>query len=131
MAAETVTLQLPESLYLRLAHTAQATGRSLDEVILHTLNVGSPPTWDDAPPEFQATLAALDRFDDDTLWQIARSTQASTDMTRYDELLERQQAAALTADERLELAALRAEADRFMLRKAHAVVLLRWRGVAG
>ena len=49
-------------------------------------------------------------------------------MARYDELLEQSAAGALGDAERSELEMLRREADRFMLIKAHAAVLLRWRG---
>ncbi len=128
MLAETVTLQLPETLYRRLANTARATKRSLEEVILHALRVGSPPAWDDAPPEFQTDLAAMDHLDDEALWKIVRSHKLPAEMERYDLLLKRNQSSALTETERLELIGLRTEADRFMLRKAHAAVLLRWRG---
>jgi len=62
--AETITLQIPDTLYLRLVNTARAQSRSLEEVMLHALLVGSPPEWDDAPEEFQADLAALDKLDD-------------------------------------------------------------------
>jgi len=128
MIAETVTLQLPETLYRRLANTVQATKRSLEETILHALRVGSPPAWEDVPPEFQADLAALDKLDDETLWKIARSQKTPVEMERYDQLLERNNSSTLTEAERLELTQLRADADRFMLCKAHAAVLLRWRG---
>lgn len=125
---ETVTLQIPEILYQRLVNTARATQRPLEEVILHALQVGSPPEWDDVPEEFQADLAALDRLDDDTLWQIVQSRKTASDMDRYNILLEGNQSNTLTEAERLELMALRHEADCFMLRKAQAAVLLRWRG---
>lgn len=49
-------------------------------------------------------------------------------MTRYDELLDRKQEGSLSDSEKLELTELRQAADAFMLRKAHAVLLLRWRG---
>ena len=49
MSVNTVTLNLPEMMYRRLLQTAQATQRSLDEVVLHALEVGSPPAWNDAP----------------------------------------------------------------------------------
>ena len=104
MPTETVTLQIPKTLYQRLVYTARATQRPLEEVMLYALQVGSPPAWDDVPEEFQADLAALDKLDDKTLWQIAHSRK------------------------RLELTALRQESDLFMLRKAQAAVLLRWRG---
>jgi len=73
-------------------------------------------------------LAALDRSDDATLWQIARSQKNDTELERYDDLLDRNQNASLTDAEKTELVTLRKEAERFMLRKAQAAVLLRWRG---
>jgi len=128
MATQTVTLQLPESLYARLQQAAHATRRSLDDVLLHAVQVGSPPRWDDAPAEFQADLAALDRLDDDALWQIVRSRKSEEDMERYQELLDKNADSSLSADERNELASLRIEFDRAMLCKVHAAALLRWRG---
>ncbi|MFB2878252.1 hypothetical protein [Floridanema aerugineum] len=128
MPTETITLQIPEILYQRLVNTANATQRSIEEVILHALQVGSPPQWDDVPEEFQADIAALDKLDDDTLWEIVNSRKTAGEMERYDSLLERNSNGTLTEAERLELMALRQEADLFMLRKAQAAVLLRWRG---
>jgi len=125
---QTVTLQLPENLYTRLQQAAKATRRSFDEVLLHSLQVGSPPAWDDAPEEFQADLAVLDRLDDETLWGIARSFQTEESMARYQELLDKNANQNLSTDERQELSQLRYEADRLMLQKAQAVALLRWRG---
>ena len=128
MPTETITLQIPEILYQRLVNTANATQRSIEEVILHALQVGSPPQWDDVPEEFQADIAALDKLDDNTLWQIVNSRKTAGEMEQYNSLLERNSNATLTEAERLELMALRQEADLFMLRKAQAAVLLRWRG---
>ncbi|MFE1748561.1 hypothetical protein [Coleofasciculus sp. H7-2] len=128
MLVETVTLQIPEILYQRLVNTARATQRPLEEVILHALQTGSPPEWDDVPEEFQADLAALDKLDENTLWQIANSGKTSAEMERYNTLLEGNSSGTLTEAERLELMALRHEADLFMLKKTQAAVLLRWRG---
>ena len=128
MLDETVTLHLPEAMYRRLAAAAEATRRSLEEILLHALRIGSPPAWDDAPPELQADLAAMDRLDDASLMAIARGAKTRTEMARYDELLARNANSTLTDTERTELDSLRAAADQFMLRKAHAAVLLRWRG---
>lgn len=97
-----------------------------DEVLLHTLQMGSPPRWDDAPAEFQADLAALDRLE--ALWRIACSRQTEADMERYQELLDKNANGVLSAAERDELTGLRAEADRLMLRKVQVAALLRWRG---
>lgn len=128
MATETVTLQIPEVLYQRLANTARAQRRPIEEVIVRALQVGSPPAWDDVPEEFQADLAALDKLDDDSLWPIVRSRKTADQMERYNFLLERNSSGSITNAERLELIKLRREADGFMLCKAQAAALLRWRG---
>lgn len=128
MANPTITLEIPENLYQRLVNTANALGRSLDEILLRALTVGSPPDWHDVPEEFQRELAALDRLDNPSLWQIAQSQKASIEMERYTLLLEKKQEEGLSDLEQSELKRLRYEADLFMLRKAQAKVLLRWRG---
>ena len=128
MISQTVTLQLPETLYRRLSETARVTRRSFEEIALRALEAGSPPGWEDVPAEFQADLAALDRLDDQTLWRITHGQRPAADMARHEELLDKNQAEGLAETERLELDHLRAEADRFVLRKAHAAALLRWRG---
>lgn len=123
-----IKLQVPEILYQRLVNTARATQRPVEEIIIHALQVGSPPAWDDVLEEFQAEIAALDKLDDNTLMQIVRDRKTATDLERYDTLLEGNSSGTLTEAERLELTALRHDAELFMLRKAQAVVLLRWRG---
>jgi hypothetical protein len=128
MPNATVTLEIPEIIYQRLVNTAHATQRPLEEVILRALQVGSPPAWDDVPEEFQAEIAALDKLDDNTLWQIFHSHKTAADMEEYNTLLEKNSSGALMESERLNLISLRHEADLFMLRKTQAAVLLRWRG---
>lgn len=124
----TVTLQIPDLIYQRLVSTANATGRSLEEILLHALKVGSPPDWESVPDEFKADLAALDRHEDEALWKIATAKKAPEELTRSDELLELNQNGRLSEAERLELMELRSRSDRFMLRKAQAAALLHWRG---
>jgi hypothetical protein len=127
MSTATLTLALPEGLYRRLERTAAATKQPVEDVALHALALGSPPAWDDVPAEFQVDLASLDRMDDDALWQIARSQQGA-DVSRRDELLEKNAEGQLSTAERAELDRLRDQEDLFTLRKAHAASLLRWRG---
>jgi hypothetical protein len=128
MSTATVTLALPDVLYQRLKGAALATKQPLEQVLLHALSLGSPPAWDDVPPEFQLDLAGLDKMDDDALWAIAQSRREPAEFVRYDELLEKNAGGLLAPVERDELEHLREAADRFMLRKAHAAALLRWRG---
>lgn len=124
----TVTLQISDLIYQRLVNTANATGRSLEEVMLHALKVGSPLDWNNVPDEFKTDLATLDRLEDEALWKIATARKTSEEMARYDELLDRNQNGNLTQSEQLELIELRSQSDRFMLRKAPASALLHWRG---
>lgn len=98
-----------------------------EDVALHPLRLGSPPAWDDAPPELQLDLAALDRMDDEALWKIAKS-RLDAEFGRRDELLAKNAEGQLSPADRVELDGLREEEDRFMVRKAHAAALLRWRG---
>ena len=60
--------------------------------------------------------------------QIVHDQKTAIDLERYDTLLEDNSSGTLTEAKRLELTALRQDADLFMLRKAQAAVLLRWRG---
>jgi len=128
MSSISVTMDLPENLYVRLQQTAQATRQSLDAVLLRALQVGSPPTWDTAPAEFQADLSALDRLDDAALWRIVRTRATLAQMDRYQVLLDKNANQTLSTGERDELTQLRTSLDRDMLRKAHAASLLQWRG---
>ena len=128
MTIQNVTVSLPEDIYLRLEQVARGTKQSLADVLLYAVKAGSPPSWEDVPAEYQADLAALDRLNDEALWQIARSRQANDEMTRYQALLDKNANEVIAEAERLELTQLRIEADRYMLRKAHAAALLRWRG---
>jgi hypothetical protein len=128
MTARTITMQLPENLYLRLQQTAQATQQSFETILLRALQVGSPPAWESAPAEFQVDLAALDRLDDTALWRIARIRVTATRMDRYQTLLDKNANSTLSFEEQAELTQLRLEFDRQMLQKAHAAALLQWRG---
>ncbi|NET55915.1 MAG: hypothetical protein F6K47_07015 [Symploca sp. SIO2E6] len=128
MMSETITLQVPETIYQRLADTARATNRPLEDILLQVLEVGSPPQWTDVPEAFQKDLAALDSLENDALWQIAYSQMSDNIPVQLDALLEPQHSHPLTADEQKTLENLQTEADRFMLRKAQAAAILRWRG---
>ena len=130
MTVKDIVLPLPEDLYVRLEQTARATKQSLTDLLVRAVRTGSPPDWSQAPAEFQADLAALDRLGDDSLWRIARSQRSEADAGHLQELLEKNADDTLTASERLELDVQVAEADRFMLRKAHSAALLQWRGHA-
>ena len=126
MTIQQITLPLPEALYTRLEQAARAMQQPLTDVVLRAVENGSPPAWEDVPAEFQADVAALDKLDDQALWQVLRSRPG--DSARYDELLDKNANGTLSILEREELTSLRVEAERQMIRQAQAAALLRWRG---
>ncbi|MEZ4869304.1 MAG: hypothetical protein R3C14_48730 [Caldilineaceae bacterium] len=128
MTIQTIALPLPESVFLRFEQMSKVTQRPLVELLLHAVEVGSPPSWEEAPARFQTDLAALDRLDNQSLWQIAKAKRDEIEVARLQELLDKRSDSPLSAPEERELNMLVEEADRLMLCKAHAAALLRWRG---
>lgn len=95
---------------------------------MRAIHAGSPPAWEDVPTEARPDLEALDSWEDGELYQLVQQRWSATKVIRYDELLERKADGLLEENEQNELERLREEHDRFVLRKAHAAALLRWRG---
>jgi NADP-dependent 3-hydroxy acid dehydrogenase YdfG len=124
----TVTLKIPDEMYQRLELNAQATQCSIEAILALVLKVGSPPQWDDVPEEFQPDLQDLDGLTDEALHQLASASKIECELDHYDDLLEINATGSLPMSEQQELESLRKESERFMLRKAQAAVLIRWRG---
>ena len=124
----TVTLPIPDETYHRLELNAQATGRSIEEILAYVLQIGSPPMGDDIPIDLQSDLTHLDGLRNSELNQIATAQKFDTDWDRYDILLDLNSQGKLSDSERSELLQLRQDCDRFTLRKAQAALLLQWRG---
>jgi hypothetical protein len=59
----------------------------MEEVVFHSLEVDSPPVWDNISEAFQSDLAALDQHEDEALWKIAQAQKANSEMTQYEALL--------------------------------------------
>jgi len=129
MSVRTVEVDVPDNLYEELEAQAQATDRSVDEVVVQTLTRSLPPPVErDLPPALRAELQAMAHLSDEALWQIAQSTMNQDKIALYDVLLERHQAGTLTAEGQEWLTRLREEGDALMLRKAHAYALLQSQG---
>jgi len=43
MTSHTITLELPENIYIRLQHAARATKQSLNDMLIRAIQTGSPP----------------------------------------------------------------------------------------
>lgn len=124
---QTVTLELPESVYKPAQRSAEATRRRLSEVLVHALRASLPPL-EGLPPALTAELAALEKLNDGALWRVMLDQVPAEQQRKLQRLLQKSKRAKLTEAERAALAALQHDADRVMLRKARAAVLLRFRG---
>ena len=124
---QTVTLELPESLYRSANQIAEATRQPLEVVLQDSLANVLPPL-DDVSPEEATELAAMALMKDARLWREARKTLSTAKQAELDELLYRQSAGQLSADDETRLHALVDAYGRLMVRKAHAWLLLARRG---
>jgi hypothetical protein len=128
MPAQTVTLNLPETLYKRAKEMAQAVDRSLEQILTQSIALSLPALETDLPPDIRSELVALPLLSDDELWAIARSTMDERQQDRLQELAEVQKHRSLTSAEQSDLARLLDSAERVMLHKAEAYRLLARRG---
>ena len=126
--AQSVTLQLPEGIYERVLRTAEATQRSIEEVLVRTIEAGMPPTVDDLPLSYREEFLAMERLRDEELLEIAQSVMPAAQQRRYSALLRKNQQGTITENEGEQLTQLGAIARKLTLQKAHAYAILKWRG---
>lgn|SRR5574341_475944 len=124
---QTVTLELPDTIYLPAQRMAEASQRPLPDVLVEALKASLPPL-EGLPSALIAELGGLETLDDDALWQVMLSRLPADRQRKLSRLLRKNKTGKMTAADRAELAALQSDADRIMLRKARAAVLLRFRG---
>lgn len=128
MSLQTMTVCLPENIYRRLQRTSEMTRRPLEDVVLQTIRGNLPPVVDDVPSDLWDEMASLQNLNDEALWLAARKPLGSGQWQRHENLLRKNQDGTLTSTDQDELAGLRADTDRFVLRRSYAFALLKWRG---
>jgi hypothetical protein len=122
-----ITLEMPDSVFQPLHRAAQATKQPLETLLLTALQA-SLPSLDGLPPKTKQNLESLETLDDEALWRVMLETVPLDQQQRLSELLDANQSGAIAETEHGELSSLQHQADLVMLRKAHAAVLLRFRG---
>ena len=127
MAEETLTLNVPESLYQRLKQRAAVEHRSLEEVVIDTL-VTAVPEEDRITPELEQLLNSMASLDDETLWRAARNDLAREAAEEIRRLRAKRERKGLTLDERQRCADLLRQYDEGILIRAEAAALLKQRG---
>lgn len=121
-------VELPESVFHQLTKIAELTNQSPEALAAQSITSNLPPSADNAPPQMQGSLLVMQTLPIDELLKIAHSQVPLVQQQRHMMLLEKNQLASMTAEERQELSDLRSAADQLMLEKAYAWAVLRWRG---
>jgi hypothetical protein len=87
-----------------------------------------PPLPEDVPATLREELDALEQLDEPALREVAESRLPAGQQRQYSRLQTKNSAGTITAGERKKLESLGEEARRLTLKKAHAYLLLKWRG---
>jgi hypothetical protein len=122
-----LTLQLPADIYERVRRAAKGMKQPVDKALVRIVTAARP-SLEKVPVAYRAELEALEDLGDDELWKTAESRLAPAKERRLTNLLDKNQRGALTDEEGLALSGLRADADRVMLRRSYAYLLLKYRG---
>ncbi|MGH7601230.1 MAG: hypothetical protein ACREOI_33140 [bacterium] len=125
---QTITISLPDKVYQRLQHAAASAGKAEHELAAQSVQESLPPLMDAIPARYRDELRAMEKLANDELWTIARSTVEENSQRKLRRLLKKNSLGTITEGEREILAELNSFADQVMLKKAYALLLLKWRG---
>jgi hypothetical protein len=128
MNTQRITIELPESIFHRFVQIAETTQQPLEDLIAQSVVNNLPPSAENAPIELRAELAEMQTLSVDELLAIAQTQANAIQHENHVQLLEKNQAGSLSAEEQRDLTDMRQIADRLMLRKAYAWAILRWKG---
>jgi predicted transcriptional regulator len=106
--SQTISINVPDQLLERLYHLAKATDRPVEELVVSTLAESMPRPPTALPTEIRDELLALESFSDKELMEVAQETLSPEAVPP-----------SYTPGD---------VADRLALRRAYALVLLKWRG---
>lgn len=127
MTLQTVTVHLPEMLYRQVARRARRMRRSVEDELVEVVSTAMP-TMEALPSDIVDDLEQLTYLTDAEMWEAARTTLPRQDSERMQTLVLKRQGVRLTTVEERELKRLTHLADRAMLVRAQAAVLLKERG---
>ncbi|MBI4674789.1 MAG: hypothetical protein HY741_24350 [Chloroflexi bacterium] len=127
MSAQTIQLDLPETVYQQIQRAAAKAHRPFNDVLVEAVSAVAP-VMEMPPSSFRNALAQMAYLNDAALWQAARATMAPSQRERLEELHDQFQRAGLAAQERQEEQQLLALYRETILVRAQAAVLLKQRG---
>jgi len=127
MSQPVLTLALPEDLYEHVRRAAKGMKQPVETALVNIVKAATP-SLDKVPAEYRAELEAMEDLVDAELWKEAERTLSPTEERRLAKLLAKNQLGQLSQKEHKTLVELRTVADRRMLRRSYAHVLLKYRG---
>jgi hypothetical protein len=119
-----VQVDLPADLYKQIREAAARDNQTVETMLVESLALlfGAPPSG------WKELAASLETLPDEELWALVYRRLAWPGGARLRELTAYGKQAPLTATEQAELEALIEEADRYMLLRSRAALLLKERG---
>lgn len=127
MTIQTVTLNMPSTLYDRIKRRAEQTHRSVEAELLEAVAM-TVPVADELPPDLAEAMSSLAHLDNETLQRAARSHFSAEKAAELEALHLKRQDEGLTEDEARRAAELTRQYERAMLIRAQAMALLMQRG---
>ena len=127
MRVHPVVVELPQGVFERVERTAKGLKQPVQQTLVKIVKAGLP-SLAKVPLEHRSELEALEAMSDGELWKTAQSEIPAAQQRQLDHLVQKNQAEDLNETERRSLDQLHAEANRLMLQKSYAYVLLKWRG---
>ncbi len=126
MTVQSITLNVPETLYEQIRRVAQHNRRSVDDIMLEAIMAVVPVAEANAA-SLHSPLAQMAYLNDAALWQASRTAMSADQRERLALLHDKQQREGLTDDERAEEQALLQLYRETMLVRAQAVAVLKQR----
>ncbi|MDQ1301192.1 MAG: hypothetical protein QG637_1113 [Chloroflexota bacterium] len=126
MTLQTVTLHVPIALYRQVELRARRARRPVEDELVDVMSAALP-TLEDLPADIADDLAQLTYLTDAELQQASQTTLPSRDAERMQSLMLKRQQEGLKPQEAREAEHLSHRADRTMLVRAQANVLLKVR----
>jgi hypothetical protein len=127
MSHPVLTLELPTDIYEQVRRAAKGMKQPLEEALVNIVKAATP-SLEKVPLEYRPELQAMEDLGDETLVEVAESVLAPAQKRRLESLLNKNQRGKLTGKESKALDELRVAADRQMLRRSYAYLLLKYRG---
>lgn len=129
MTVRTITVTIPEVLFLQLEAAARSSAQSVDAVVAQSLERTIPPHLAALlSAGLRDELDAMEHLSDEALHAIALSMAPAERGAQMDALIELKQQGTITPEQQAQLTNLSAESEALMVRKAHAYALLKSRG---